>query len=362
MTEQQVEELNWPDVIESAKEKFLEIQPQGMQFTAERAFAIQHLKNNDYLMKVAKASPSSLQSAMLNVAAVGLSLNPAKKQAYLVPRKGKVCFDPSYMGLCDIATMSGSILWVQAQAVYAGDLEFIDNGPGEKPTHRYDARIPIASRGDLQLVYCVAKTGSGDYLTTIMPIDKVNEIMNRSESVKSGSFSPWRSDFLEMAKKTVVRNAFKFWPKTQSLDRMALAVQISNENEDFEPIRTAPPLAEFTPEQKAHYDYLISTNQAIEMYLFSQSIEESQWNGLYNSFEKGKITHYKRIVDGLYNEGQATLNRIAQAVDGHASRNDDAAIAEELTGLSPAALAWVSGAVSNETAEIMRVIHRESAP
>jgi recombination protein RecT len=33
------------------------------------------------------------------VAAIGITLNPASKLAYLVPRDGMVCLDISYMGL-----------------------------------------------------------------------------------------------------------------------------------------------------------------------------------------------------------------------------------------------------------------------
>src|SRR5690606_28649385 len=106
---------------------------------------------------------------------------------------------------------------VQANVVHEND-EFIDNGPGQRPTHKYNAFSK--DRGPFAGVYAVAKTRTGDYLTTIMAADEVNGIMARSEAYKAfkekkkGNGGPWVSDFEEMAKKSVVRRGFKMWPKT----------------------------------------------------------------------------------------------------------------------------------------------------
>lgn len=128
--------------------------------------------------------------------------------------------------------------------------------------------------------------------------------------------------------------------------------------EGSRPEPTSPTLTKYTPEQKKHYDYLIQQNDAVEMYLFARSIDESQWEDLYGSFEKGQKTKFKQIVTALYNEGQATLNRIVQAVTEHAARNDDAGILEELAGLSSGALSWVYSNVDAETGELIRSIQK----
>jgi len=53
-----------------------------------------------------------------------------------------------------------------------------------------------------------------------------------------------------MALKTVIRQAFKTWPKTEKLDRMAQAIELSNNNEGFEPLVTSPEMSQYTNEQK----------------------------------------------------------------------------------------------------------------
>lgn len=188
----------------------------SLNFEREAEFAIQTLQNNDFSLRVATSNRQSVINAVTNIAAIGISLNPAKRQAYLVPRDGRICLDISYMGLMDLAMATGSILWAQAELVYANDA-FALNGFDKPPTHTYN---PFSKdRGDVVGVYVVVKTHSGDYLTECMSRAEIDNIMNRSQSVKSGKSSPWKTDWGEMAKKTVVKRAYKYWPKTDRLDK-----------------------------------------------------------------------------------------------------------------------------------------------
>lgn len=188
----------------------------SLNFEREAGFAIQVLTASDYVAKLAAGDRQSVVNAVTNIAAIGISLNPAKKQAYLVPRKGKICLDISYMGLIDLAIQSGSIMWAQADLVYANDA-FTLNGFDRPPTHSFN---PFSKeRGDMVGAYVVVKMHSGDYLTECMNREDIDAIKNRSESVKAGKQSPWDTDYGEMAKKTVVKRAYKYWPKSDRLDQ-----------------------------------------------------------------------------------------------------------------------------------------------
>jgi recombination protein RecT len=107
------------------------------------------LSANDYLKSIAEKNPASLLQSVKNVASIGLSLSPAEKLAYLVPRKGKVCLDVSYVGLCRLATNSGSIEWIQAELYYSND-KFTNTGIGERPVHEFDGFATIEQRGDFR--------------------------------------------------------------------------------------------------------------------------------------------------------------------------------------------------------------------
>lgn len=189
----------------------------SINFDREAQFAVQVLESNDFALKMAVGNRQSVINAITNIAAIGISLNPAKKQAYLVPRDGKICLDISYIGLMDLAVASGSILWGQAKLVRQND-SFVLNALDQLPTHVYD---PFSKeRGEIVGVYVVVKTPTGDYLTHPMSLDEVHEIRDRSsQSWKGGKASPWKTDPGEMIKKTCVKQASKYWPKTDRLDQ-----------------------------------------------------------------------------------------------------------------------------------------------
>lgn len=198
----------------------------SISFTSEAEFATQALSENDYLLKIALQNRGSLISAVKNISAIGISLNPAKKQAYLVPRKNNVCLEISYMGLIDLALQSGSIKWAQADVVYSSEI-FEITSVDKPPFHK---RIPFAmDKGEIVGAYVIAKTIENDYLTDTMTIAEINGIKNRSELAKSGKYSPWQTDFNEMAKKTVVKRAYKYWPKNYRMDKAIHYLNTENE-------------------------------------------------------------------------------------------------------------------------------------
>lgn len=223
----------------------------SINFDREAEFAIQVLSSNDYAIKIAQSNRQSVINAVTNIAAIGISLNPAKKQAYLVPRDGRICLDLSYMGLADLATASGSIKWVKAGVVHAND-KFVLNGFDRPPEHSFD---PFSKdRGEAVGVYVVAKTADGDYLTEAMSADEVNAIRDRSSAwrawVEKKRSCPWVTDWAEMAKKTVVKRAYKLWPKTERLDQAIHHLNTDGEEGLYELAPKAAPAAE----EKAVFD------------------------------------------------------------------------------------------------------------
>ena len=196
-------------------------------FARESSYAMQILEANNYALKLAVGARQSVINAVLNIAAIGLSLNPAEKEAYLVPRNGQICLDISYMGLMRLATDTGSVQWVQADIVYAAD-EFIINGLDKQPTHKYNAFSK--DRGEPVGVYVTAKLANGDYLTGTMTTEEINAIRDKSQGyisyvAKKAKSSIWVDHWGEMAKKTIVKRECKYWPKSE---RMNTAINVLN--------------------------------------------------------------------------------------------------------------------------------------
>lgn len=204
----------------------------SLNFEAEAGFAVQIITSSDYMLKAAMSNRTAVVNAVTNLASIGLSLNPARKQAYLVPRKPRhdqpvqVCLDISYMGLVELAVSCGAIVLAQARVVYENDQTFVDNGPGLAPTHVYDPRS--SDRGAPACVFVAAKLPSGDWHTEIMSVGEINKIRDRSEAWKSGKSNPWKTDWEEMAKKTVAKRASKWWRGRGNTERLDNAIHHLN--------------------------------------------------------------------------------------------------------------------------------------
>ena len=197
-------------------------------FEREAEFAMQICERSRML-----AQPNmlpSLMNAIKNVALIGITLNPALKLAYLVPRDGMACLDISYMGLIKIATDSGSVTKVNCQLVYEKDFFEIEHGTHERFIHK---PVTFGERGEVIGVYTIATLHDGSMLPETMTLEEIHEIRERSKAYKSGSRCPWKTDFNEMARKTCVKRASKYWPKTE---RLAEAVRTLDAHEGYKDI------------------------------------------------------------------------------------------------------------------------------
>ncbi|MGM8451222.1 recombinase RecT [Enterobacter bugandensis] len=215
---------------------------QSVTWAKESQFAMQLFQKNDYLTKTAMSNPTSAQNAIINVAAIGITLNPASKLAYLVPRDGMVCLDISYMGLLHLAQATGSIKWGQCKLVYSNDT-YESNGLDTAPTHKYNA---FGDRGAVVGGYCTVKTPDGDYLTEEMNLAEIKA----TEATSKAKNGPWKNFWEEMARKTIVKRASKYWPRADRLDN---AIHVLNEDEGIhqEPVMPYTPESEVVAAQNA---------------------------------------------------------------------------------------------------------------
>ena len=220
----------WQEAVRKAKDRFESLAASNgmrMDYGAEALYATQALMNNQYLSSIASQNPVSLQMAIVNVAAVGLTLNPARGLAAIVPRDGVIRLDIMYRGLIHIAVETGSILWAKAELVYKKD-KFTHNGPCAVPTHVFD---PFGDRGEVIGGYCLAKMPDGEFLVDTMAEAEFLKVRNASSAWlrgATGKKGPWETWPDEMRKKTLVKRASKYWPA--KTPRLATAMQILNED------------------------------------------------------------------------------------------------------------------------------------
>ncbi len=162
--------------------------------------------------KLGSCTPSSFLGAMMSAAQLGLEPNTPLGQAYILPYQNKdtleAQFQLGYKGLIDLAYRSGEVEVVQAHIVYANDKFECEFGLEPKLTH-----IPAdTDRGEPVKVYAMFKTKSGGYGFEVMSMSDVRIHAEKYSKAYASSFSPWSTNFEEMAKKTVLKKALKYAP------------------------------------------------------------------------------------------------------------------------------------------------------
>jgi recombination protein RecT len=184
--------------------------------------------------------PSILRAVM---DAVSLGLEPAGPlgHAYLVPfKKNKKDAQGNwtstmeaqliigYRGFIALARRSGEIQSVNANVIYSRDRYRVNLADGTIEHEPYMPPMPtpeeaeakgidpidLMHRGQPIAVYSIAQFTGGGRHVDFMTIGDVERIRERS---KSGNDGPWVTDYDEMARKTVVRRAAKYWPLSTEL-------------------------------------------------------------------------------------------------------------------------------------------------
>lgn len=161
-------------------------------------------------------TPQSFCAAMMNAAQLGLEPNTPLGQAYLIPfrNKGKECmevqFQIGYKGLIDLAYRSGEFKTIYAKEVYEKD-EF-EYEFGLEPKLYHKPYVDGLDKGKTVYYYAVFTLVNGGFGFDVMSTDEVEAFGKRYSQSYGKGFSPWKTNFDEMAKKTVLKRALKYAP------------------------------------------------------------------------------------------------------------------------------------------------------
>lgn len=172
--------------------------------------------------KLQECSPQSFLGAMMQAAQLGVEPNTPLGQAYLIPYRNhgilECQFQLGYKGLIDLAYRSGAIRDISAHVVYSGDGFEFEYGFEPKLVHKpamIDRGTPIA-------YYAVYHTKDGGGGFVVMSQEDIEKHRNKFSKAAGQGFSPWATNFEEMAKKTVLKKLLKYAPlKTEFVRAVA---------------------------------------------------------------------------------------------------------------------------------------------
>ena len=117
-------------------------------------------------------------------------------------------FQIGYKGLIDLAYRNPQMQMISAQAVYEND-EF-EYELGLNP--RLEHRPALEERGEVKLFYGFFKLVNGGFGFEVMSKTAMDAYAKKYSKAFDSSFSPWKSNYIDMAKKTVIKKALKFAP------------------------------------------------------------------------------------------------------------------------------------------------------
>lgn len=185
--------------------------------------------NPDRMMKIAlgairqtpallECSVQSLFGATVLCAQLGLEPNTPMGHCYLIPFKNRkkgiteVQFVAGYKGLIDLARRSGQIESISARVVHENDDFDIQYGTVDEIVHR---PTMSAQQGPIVGFYAVAKLKDGGKQFEFMSKAQIDEVMRGTQS--KGGYGPWKDNYPEMGRKTVIRRLTKYLPMSIEL-------------------------------------------------------------------------------------------------------------------------------------------------
>lgn len=162
--------------------------------------------------KLQECTQMSFLAALMNAAQLGLEPNTPLGQAYLIPYNNKgtlECqFQIGYRGLIDLGYRNPQMQIITAQAVYEND-EF-EYALGLNP--RLEHRPALENRGEVRLFYGLFKLVNGGFGFEVMSREAVDTYARTYSRSFDSSYSPWKTNYEAMAKKTVIKQALKYAP------------------------------------------------------------------------------------------------------------------------------------------------------
>ena len=171
--------------------------------------ALSSLNNNP---KLAECTQMSFLAALMSAAQLGLEPNTSLGQAYLIPYNNKgvlECqFQIGYKGLIDLVYRNSNVQTIQAHAVYENDYFEYELGLNSKLIHKPALR----DRGKIILFYALFKLNNGGYGFEVMSKEDIDNHAQIYSKGFASSYSPWKTDYESMAKKTVIKKLLKYAP------------------------------------------------------------------------------------------------------------------------------------------------------
>lgn len=208
-----------------------ELLPQQIGLTAERLAKVTiNCIESDPTGKLLQCTDGSLARAVLHAAEVGLEPGGAYGHCYLIPyrnkelsrRSGRDVFEADFQigvwGYVHLARRSGAVVDVWADVIREKDVFRVLSGTaGRRIEHEPAWQLSAKDRGKILGAYACAKLADGTVSSELCNAEELELAASKNRG-KNPAREDWPG---ELAKKTAIKRAQKYWPKgkDRTLDR-----------------------------------------------------------------------------------------------------------------------------------------------
>lgn len=204
-------ETNIVSLIKQSEKQFALALPK--HFGSERftRIALTEVRKNSKLMN---CDAKSLLGALMTSAQLGLEPG-VLGQAYLIPYGRECQFQISYKGMIELLRRTGQLKDIYAYEVMANDEFDLVYGLHRDLIHK---PCMTGDRGDTIGYYSVAVLKDDTIAFEFMTKSEIDKHAKRYSKAYNSSYpTPWKTEFDEMAKKTVIKKMLKFLPVSVEL-------------------------------------------------------------------------------------------------------------------------------------------------
>lgn len=118
--------------------------------------------------------------------------------------------------MIELTYRSAQMQMISAQVVYENDEFEYELGLNAKLIHR----PTLGERGEARLFYGLFKLKTGGFGFEVMSKTAMDAFAKEYSKAFDSSFSPWQTNYEEMAKKTVIKKALKYAPIKTDFQRI----------------------------------------------------------------------------------------------------------------------------------------------
>lgn len=277
----------------------------------ERDYAVEIFRNQAEAF--ANVDLGSVKTALLDLAATGLTLSPNLGLCYLIPYQGRVKLEISYKGMEQLCYQYGGLKQLTVGLVRAGD-HFLERHTGSGPDFEHAPKLAEAKDPPAPIVasYCMATFDDGARFYERIDQHDFKAILDAATKKNRGKVPfPYMLWPGEMWKKAVVRRAYKHWPKSPEMDAVTGIINNNSVPSDFGP---AAPVAYDDPPGGALVisEHHVSVLRSILGDLFGEGHDDRINSWLTSLAEKYGINGIDNLPEHLYETAVQDLNQAAE--------------------------------------------------